>query len=178
MKTGTILAAGLLSAAVASGCAATRQAVAPPVRTDPAIVLCSSQRSSDGGIRLVALVEPGIYPITRAAIEYRTADPGELPPTMPDASGKGVQLAGARSDAAPYDKGSREIPYRIGPAAVRDLGNKVIWYRWSLEYDRNGKPSVVHSPIHRSSALEAGLPRASDVLGPDASIALPDTLKR
>jgi hypothetical protein len=178
MKTGTGLVAALLSAAVASGCGATRQAAAPSVRTDPAIVLCSSQRSPDGGIRLVAFVEPGIYPITRAAIEYRTGEPGDLPPTMPDATGKDIQLAGARSDAAPYDKGSREIPYRIGPAAVRDLGNKVIWYRWSLEYDRNGKPSAVHSPIHRSSALEAGLPRAPDVLGPDASIALPDVFKR
>jgi len=178
MKTAARLVAVFLSVAVASGCAATRQAAAPTVRTDPAIVLCSSQRSPDGGIRLVAFVEPGIYPITRAAIEYRTGEPGDLPPTMPDATGKGIQLAGARSDTAPYDKGTREIPYRIKTTTVHDLKNKVIWYRWSLEYDRNGKSITVHSPIHRSSALEAGLPRAPDVLGPDASIALPDVLKR
>ena len=171
----------LLAAAtgLVSGCATMSGKQTSPLTTRreiPGVVLCMSERTAGGGIRIVGRVDPGIYPITGATLEYRVAGPSEDAPTAPDQGG-GLMLAGARTAKVQYEKGSHEVAYTIEPGGMRNLGDKVLWYRWLLGYER-GSQRVDATEVHRTSADEAGLPRAPGSPGPDASVATPATTSR
>lgn len=175
-----LIVAACATAFVASGCATMAGRPTSPLtakREVPGVVLCTSERTSGGGIRIIGQVDPGIYPITRAAIEYRIAGASEAPPTAPDATGR-LALPGARSEQVKYQKGAKSVAYSIDADAVRNLRDKVIWYRWLVTYDRGGSPRIDATDVHRTSAEEAGLPRAVGAPGPDTSVALPVTRRR
>jgi hypothetical protein len=130
-----------------------------------------SERTSNGGIRIVGKLNKGIYPITGATIEYRSAGPSDAVPATADRTR--LELAGSRSEKVAYRKGADEVAFTISPENVRNLDGKVLWYRWTIAYDRGGSQKIEETEIHRTGADEAGLPRAADNLGPDASVALP-----
>lgn len=139
-------------------------------RDEPGVVLCLSQRTAGGGIRLVGRMEAGIYPVTRVAIEYRTAEVSAAVPAAPGEDGP-FELVDARREKVATRSGAKEVTFDIGPDAARGLGDKVVWYRWIVEYDRGGSLRTDRTAIHRTSAAEAGLPRAAANPGPDASVA-------
>jgi hypothetical protein len=99
-------------------------------------------------------------------------------PATADDSGKRLELAGARSQKVNYRKGAREVVYTIDADAARGLRGKVLWYRWIITYDKGGSARTDATEVHRTSLEEAGLPRAADAPGPDASVALPTTHRR
>lgn len=158
-----------------SGCSTLVGRPASPLlakRDEPGVVLCLSERTAGGGIRLVGRLETGIYPIRRAAIEYRTADVSAAVPAAPGEDGP-LELTAARTEKVAVRSGAKEVVFDIGPDAARGLGDKVLWYRWIVEYDRNGSLRTDRTDIHRTSREEAGLPRAAGNPGPDASVAAP-----
>ena len=167
----------LLATAISSGCStmgAGRPAPPLTIRHDePTIVVCLSERTENGGLRLVGKLDPGIYPVTRAMLEYRTAGPSDAPPTV-TAPGGGLTLAAARSEKVAYRKGADEVVFNIEGDAARSLRGKVLWYRWIVEY---GSGSTA-TDIHRTSLEEAGVPRSATTPGPDTSIALPSARRR
>ncbi|HEY2774595.1 MAG TPA: hypothetical protein VGK20_11170 [Candidatus Binatia bacterium] len=174
------LAALALSTSVAllSGCTSMMGRPTSPLvvkREIPGVVLCMSERSDNGGLRIVGKVDPGIYPITKATIQYRLAGPSD--PVPADAVSGRLELAKPRSETVPYRKGSNQVSFSIDGEAVRALVGKVIWYRWTLEYSRGGSSGSDITEIHRTSLEEAGLPRAPYTPGPDASVA-PATHRR
>lgn len=175
-----IVVAMFASLVVAAGCATMAGRPSAPLdvkRENPGVVLSTSERTAAGGIRIIGRLDPGIHPITRASIEYRLAGPSDAPPTSPDPSGR-LALAGARSEQVRYEKGSKEVVYAIDPRAVRNLGDKVIWYRWIITYNRGGSAKADVTDVLRTSAEEAGLPRSVTTPGPDTSVALPTTGRR
>lgn len=166
--------ATLLAVAVALGttaCAASR--TQPSTLKEPAVALCSSRRDADGGLTIIAAVQIGLYPVVASRVEYRVAAPSDPPPIAVDEEGTELALQSPTTESVSPARESGEIAFRVSPAAVRGLGDKLLWYRWILTYDRNGSERTLASAIHRTSAAEAGLPRAADVAGPDASVALP-----
>lgn len=167
-----VLAAGLSLATLSAGCTQLVGRPAEPLlakREEPGVVLCLSERTGGGGMRLVGRLEQGIYPIKRASIEYRSADVSDAVPAVPGERGE-LELAGARSEKVPYRSGASEVVFDIGPDAARGLRDKVLWYRWTIEYDRGGSLRADRTDIHRASLDEAGLPRAAGNPGPDASV--------
>lgn len=177
-KTSRLATALTLAAAlsVLGGCAATK----PPAlssRKEPAVVLCTSERTDGGGLRIVGRLDPGIYPITRTAIEYTIAEASEAPPVSPDESGKRYLLTGSRTEAVSWRKGSNDLPYTIPADSLRRLAGKVVWYRWLVEYEGPGTGST-ETDVHRTSVEEAGLPRSASTPGPDGSIAMPASRKK
>ncbi len=161
---------------VLGGCAATKPA-ALSSRKEPAVVLCTSERADGGGLRIIGRLDPGIYPITRTAIEYTIAEASDAPPVSPDESGKRYLLTGSRTESVAWRKGSTEVPYTISADAARRLAGKVIWYRWLVEYEGPG-PGTTETDVHRTSVDEAGLPRSASTPGPDGSIAMPASRKK
>jgi hypothetical protein len=166
-----LVSVALVAAGFLAGCSTlvgrpTRPLLAK--RDEPGVVLCLSQRSASGGIRLVGRLEPGIYPIRRAAIEYRTAAVSDAVPAV--AGERGVLELGGRTEKVPYRAGMTEVTFDVGPDAARSLRDKVLWYRWIVEYDRGGSLRTDRTDIHRTSYDEAGLPRAAGNPGPDASV--------
>ena len=177
----TRLAAFVLVLGMASGCSTTLAGrPAPPLtieRDEPTIVLCASERTQGGGLRLIGKLDPGIHPVTRASIEYRTTGPADAPPTVA-APGGGLALAGARSEKVAYRKGSNEVTFDIGGDSARSLAGKVLWYRWVIEYGSGGSAYNTVTDVHRTSLEEAGAPRSASTPGPDASVALPSSRRR
>ena len=177
--------AAMLSIAVSvgllSGCTAMVGRPTSPLtakRDEPGVMLCMSERVSGGGIRIVGQLNPGIYPITGASIEYRSAGPSDAVPATSETGGKGLVLTGAHSEKVEYRKGAKTVTFTIGADAARNLRDKVLWYRWTIGYDRNGSPASEVSEIHRTSLEEAGLPRDAWNPGPDSSVALPSARRR
>jgi hypothetical protein len=171
--------AAMLAGFLASGCTSLVGRPATPLtikREDPGIVLCQSERVG-GGIRLIGVLDKGIYPITRVTLEYKTASPSETAPTVTSPGGK-LALANARAEKVAYRKGADEVSFTISADAARSLANKVLWYRWIVEYDRNGSMYNDVTDVHRTSIDEAGLPRSPGTPGPDSSVALPTTRRR
>ncbi|MFN2376456.1 MAG: hypothetical protein ABR538_07955 [Candidatus Binatia bacterium] len=175
--------AGLLAAAAAAsllaGCSTLAGKPAAPLlakREEPGVVLCMSQRAG-AGLRLVGQLNQGIYPITRATVQYRIADVSDPVPASTEA-GDGFQLTNARSTKVPYRKGADEVVFTVDGDAARALRDKVLWYRWIITYDRGGSERTDVTAIHRTSLAEAGLPRAAGRLGPDMSVAQPTTRRR
>jgi len=162
---------------VLGGCAASKPPAALSSRKEPAVVLCSSQRTDGGGLRIIGRLDPGIYPITRTAIEYTIAEASSAPPATPDETGKRYLLTGSRTESVSWRKGSNEVPYTISADAARRLSGKVVWYRWIVEYDR-GSLASTETDVHRTSLEEAGLPRSASTPGPDGSIAMPASRKK
>lgn len=176
----TILVAAL-SAGLLAGCGAMSGKAAPPLlakREIPGVILCMSQRTVGGGLRLVGKVDPGIYPITRATIEYRSAGVSDAVPAVVDPSSKRFELTGSRSEPVKYARGSSEVVFVVSPQNARTLQGKSLWYRWTLTYDKGGSMRTDQTEIHRTSLEEAGVPRDVGALGPDASVALPVARKR
>lgn len=170
-----VLAAGMLS-----GCSGMIGRAAPPLlakREIPGVVLCMSQRTSGGGMRLTGQIEEGNFPITRAAIEYRSANVSDPIPASVSEETKRLELTGTRTETVPYRAGAKDVSFNISPEAMRSLSGKVLWYRWIISYDRGGQRSDV-SGIHRASYAEAGLPRDAGAPGPDSSVVLPSSHKR
>ncbi|HXC52838.1 MAG TPA: hypothetical protein VN634_18275 [Candidatus Limnocylindrales bacterium] len=172
------LAAGLLATVIASGCSTMgtggRPAAPLTIKHDePTIIECMSERTDSGGLRLIGKLDPGIYPITRATLEYRTAGPSDAPPTVPAPSG-GLALASPRSEKVAYRKGADEIVFNVEGDAARSLRGKVLWYRWILEYGSSSNAT----DVYRTSLEEAGVPRSATTPGPDSSVALPSGRRR
>lgn len=173
------LLVAVLVAGMVSGCStmAGRPTTALSIQRDePGVVLCMSERTGGGGIRIIGKLETGVFAITRATIQYRTAGPSDAVPAAP--AGSRLELTGARSEKVAYRKGAGEVVFAIDADAARNLRGKVLWYRWIIEYDRNGSPFTDVSDIHRTSIEEAGVPRAASTPGPDTSVALPTTRRR
>lgn len=175
--------AGLLAAAAAAsllgGCSTLVGKPAAPLlakREEPGVMLCMSQRAG-AGLRLVGRLNQGIYPITRATVQYRIADVSDPVPAS-TAEGDGLQLVNARSTKVPYRKGADDVVFTIDGDAARALGDKVLWYRWIITYDRGGSERTDVTAIHRTSLPEAGLPRAAGRPGPDMSVVQPTTRRR
>jgi len=172
LRLSSALAVGLSLAAFANGCTQMAGRSAEPLlakRDEPGVVLCLSERTGGGGMRLVGRLEQGIYPIKRASIEYKSAGVSDPVPAAPGERGE-LELTGARSEKVPYRGGASEVVFDIGPDAARGLRDKVLWYRWTIEYDRGGTLRADRTDIHRASLDEAGLPRAAGNPGPDASV--------
>jgi len=170
------LAAGLLS-----GCTTMVGRPAPPLlakREEPGVILCMSERVRGGGIRIVGKLNIGIYPITRAVLEYRITDVSDPVPTTPDESGRRLVLSGARASKVDYRKGSGDVSFTLDADAARNLRGKVLWYRWLVTYQRGGSEGIEVTEIHRTSLEEAGLPRDAGSPGPDSSVALPTSRRR
>lgn len=177
---GRSLVAAAVVAAMLAGCSTLSGRPATPLvskRDEPGVVLCMSEQTSGGGIRIVGRFEKGIYPVTRVTLEYRTATPSDAAPTTVGPGGR-LMLANARAERITYRKGSDEVSFSIAGDAARSLRGKVLWYRWIVEYDRNGSMYNDVTDVHRTSLEEAGLPRAPGSPGPDSSIALPTTRRR
>lgn len=168
------LAAVLTLAGLASGCTQLVGRPAEPLlakREEPGVVLCLSERTDGGGVRLLGRLNLGIYPIKRAAIEYKTAGVSDaVPATTVDGE---LELTGARTEKVAYRSGAADVAFDVSPEAARNLRDKVIWYRWIIEYDRGGSLRADRTAIHRTSLEEAGLPRAAGNPGPDASVVPP-----
>ena len=162
---------------VLGGCAAAARPAALSSRKEPAVVLCTSERTEGGGLRIVGRLDPGIYPITRTAIEYTIAEASAAPPVSLDETGKRYLLTGSRTESVSFRKGSNEVPYTISADSARRLAGKVVWYRWLVEYEGGGMGST-ETDVHRTSIEEAGLPRSASTPGPDGSIAMPASRKR
>lgn len=164
--------AAALLAAMTAGCSAMPgrgAGVALSRRDEPSVVLCLSQRTSGGGLRLVGRVETGTFPILGAQVEYRTADPSDPPPAATE--GGEFELTGARTQKVDVRKGAEDVSFSIDPEAARRLGDKVIWYRWTIRYGRGGGERASRTAIHRTSLEEAGVPRDPSQPGPDSSVA-------
>lgn len=177
--------AGLLvlsvSLALLSGCASLVGKPAPPLlaqRDEPSVVLCQSQRIRGGGIRLIGRLNRGIYPLTGATIQYRSAGVSDSVPATTDPKGQTLVLANPGSSKGAYRKDDDLVEYVIDGADVRRLGDKVIWYRWIIDYDRGGSRRSEATDIHRTSYEEAGLPRDPGSPGPDSSVGLPASRRR
>lgn len=160
--------AALVVAALTAGCSA--MPGRPPgtalmKRDEPSVVLCTSERTADGGIRLIGRLETGKYPISGAEIEYRTAEASDPPPVT--TSGREFELSGATKRKGEFSKSEPVVTFTIAPDAARRLGDKVVWYRWTVLY---GSGSA-RTAVHRTSVAEAGLPRAANEPGPDSSVA-------
>lgn len=162
-------------AGMAAGCATLTGRPTSPLlakHDEPGVMLCLSERTPSGGIRLIGRIEGGLYPIQRASIEYRTAGPSEQVPADSGENGK-LDLIGGRTEKVAYRKGAQEITFDISAETTRNLGDKVIWYRWVLDYDKNGSLRSDRTDIHRTSVDEAGHPRSTTSPGPDASVVAP-----
>ncbi len=170
-----LIAAGLV-ASLLTGCSTMTGRPTSPLQTkrdEPGVVLCMSERIGGGGLRLIGKLEKGIYPITRATLQYRSVGPSD---PVPAGNGEdGLELTNARSEKVAYRKGADEVTFAIDADSARGLRGKVLWYRWIIEYDRNGSPRRDVTAIHRTSLEEAGLPRAAGTPGPDSSVGLPTT---
>jgi len=176
-----IVLAATVGAGLLSGCATMVGRPAPPLlakREEPGVILCMSERVRGGGIRIVGKLNMGIYPITRAVLEYKIADVSDPVPATPDERGRALVLTGARSTKVDYRKGSGDVSYTIDGDAARNLRGKVLWYRWLVTYQRGGSEGLEATEIHRTSVEEAGLPRDPGSPGPDSSVALPTTRRR
>lgn len=147
-------------------------------RDEPGVELCLSERTDRGGIRIVGRLNQGIYPITRASIQYRTAGASDPVPATTADNGRDLVLVGPRTEKVAYRKGATEVSFTVDPEAARALGDKVIWYRWIIDYDRGGSPRTEATAIHRTSVAEAGLPRATAEPGPDSSVVMPGARQR
>ena len=172
-ETAMPLIAAALAATLAAGCSTMmvgRPAASLTLKhDDPRIVECLSERTENGGLRLIGKLEDGIYPVSRATLEYRTAGPSDAAPTAV-ASGGGMALANARSEKVAYRKGADAVVFDIEGDGARSLRGKVLWYRWVLEYDRGGSPYKNVTDVYRASLEEAGVPRSATTPGPDSSI--------
>lgn len=171
--------AAVAAATLLAGCSTLVGKPAAPLlakREEPGVVLCMSQRAG-AGLRLVGRLNQGIYPITRATVQYRIADVSDPVPAS-TAEGDGLQLTNARSTKVNYRKGAEEVVYTVDGDAARALRGKVLWYRWIVTYDRGGSERTDVTAIHRTSLDEAGLPRAAGNPGPDMSVAEPTTRRR
>jgi hypothetical protein len=174
------MAAVAVTMALLSGCTALAGRPASPLtikHEEPTIVLCMSQRTSDGGLRLIGKLDPGIHPVMRATLEWRTAAPEDAPPTIAGAGGRLV-LATPRSEKVTYRKGANEVAYEVGGDGARSLRGKVLWYRWILEYTSGGSAYNTVTDVHRTSLEEAGQPRSAGTPGPDSSVAPATTRRR
>jgi hypothetical protein len=147
-------------------------------RDEPGVELCLSKRTDHGGIRIIGRLNQGIYPVTRATIQYRTAGVSDPVPATTADNGRDMVLVSPRSEKVAYRKGSPEVSFTVDPEAARALGDKVIWYRWIIDYDQGGSARSQITAIHRTSVEEAGLPRAAGEPGPDSSVALPGARRR
>jgi len=175
------MVATALALSVLAGCTTMAGRPAEPLlvkRETPGVVLCQSARSSDGGIRIIGKLEKGIYPITRATIQYKIATPSDSVPATVTAGGKSLELMGGRSEKVAYRKGADEVVFGVDPDAARGLRGKVLWYRWIIEYDRGGSVRLDATDLHRTSLEEAGLPRSAGSPGPDSSVGLPSSTRR
>jgi hypothetical protein len=176
-----IVLAATFAAGLLSGCSTLVGRPAPPLlakRDEPGVILCMSERVSGGGIRLVGKLNTGIYPITRAVIEYRSADVSDAVPATPDERGKKLVLTSPRATKVNYRKGAGDVSFTLDGDDVRSLQGKVLWYRWLITYQRGGSEGVEVTDIHRTSLEEAGLPRDAYAPGPDSSVALPTARRR
>lgn len=179
--TSAALAAAMLTLSILAGCTTMTGRPAEPLlakRDEPGVVLCQSERSNDGGIRIIGKLEKGIYPITRATLQYKIATPSDSVPATVAAGGKSLELLGARSEKVAYRKGADQVVFEVNPEAARGLRGKVLWYRWVIEYDRGGSSRIDATDVHRTSLEEAGLPRAAGSPGPDSSVGLPSSVHR
>lgn len=174
----TLLAAAA-AASLLAGCSTLAGKPAAPLlakREEPGVVLCMSQRAG-AGLRLVGRLNQGIYPITRATVQYRIADVSDAVPATSE-GGRGLELLSPRSTKVPYRKGADEVVFTVDGDAARALRGKVLWYRWIIAYDRGGSERTDVTAIHRTSLDEAGLPRAAGNPGPDMSVAEPTKRRR
>lgn len=172
LRRAAFVAALLSLATLAAGCTTLIGRPTSPLlakRDEPGVVLCLSERTSSGGIRILGRLENGIYPIERVSIEYRTAGPSDPVPAMRGDDGK-LDLNDARTEKVPYRKGSDSVAFDVSADAARSLGEKVIWYRWIVDYDRGGSTRSDRTDIHRTSVAEAGHPRSATSPGPDTSV--------
>ncbi|HYC56310.1 MAG TPA: hypothetical protein VEL28_15345 [Candidatus Binatia bacterium] len=164
----------------ASGCAATvspqKQNGFLPTKKqsgphDPYFLLGYSQLTRDG-LRIAARLDAGTYKFTDVSISIATADAGDPAPLTVNADGKQV-LASTSTEKGRYDAKEEEVEFTIGRGGLGKIGRKVVWYRWNIRFDKGGgEPSLVQSPIYRTSRDEAGLPRASSAPGPDTALQL------
>ena len=176
-----VLVATSLAAGLVSGCTTLVGRPTAPLlakREEPGVILCLSERVSGGGIRIIGKLNTGIYPITGATIEYRSAAVSDPMPATPDEDGRTLLLSNPRATKVNYRKGAGEVAFTIDGDAARGLRDKVLWYRWIIAYDRGGSTRTESTNIHRTSLEEAGLPRSAGSPGPDASVALPTTRSR
>ena len=168
--------AALAFAIFASGCAATspqsQNGFMPTKRAagphDPIILLGYSQMTGDG-LRIAAKIDPGTYPLKDVAVSIATTDAGDPAPTTIDETGKPA-LAATSTEKGRFDSKDEEIEFTIGRGGLAKIKDRVVWYRWTVRYDRDGTLRMLQSPIFRTSRDEAGLPRAAEQPGPDVSI--------
>ncbi|MFN2426765.1 MAG: hypothetical protein ABR587_10020 [Candidatus Binatia bacterium] len=180
-STRTLVMATVVSALLASGCTTMAGRPAVPLlskRPEPGVVLCLSERTAGGGIRIIGKLNQGNFPITRATIETRTAPVSDPVPAAADDNGRTLVLSNPRPNKVNYRKGAGDVSFAIDGNTLRSLGDKVIWYRWIIAYDAGGTERVQITDIHRTSLEEAGLPRAPGSPGPDSSVSLPVTTRR
>lgn len=176
-----IVLAASIAAGLLSGCSTLAGRPTLPLlakRDEPGVILCMSERIRGGGIRIVGKLNAGIYPITRAVIEYRSADVSDPVPAAPDERGRKLVLSSPRATKVNYRKGAGEVSFTIDAEDARSLRGKVLWYRWLVTYQRGGGEGTEVTEIHRTSLEEAGLPRDPGAPGPDSSVALPTTRRR
>jgi len=170
--------ATVLLMALLPGCSALVGRATTPLtarRSEPGVVLCMSERVG-GGIRIVGRLEKGIYPITRATLQYKIGSPSEPVPASP--ASNVLELQGGHAENVSYRNGDDEVAFTIDGDAARALRGKVLWYRWIIEYGRGGGADSHRTDLHRTSLEEAGLPRSAGTPGPDSSVALPSSARR
>ena len=165
----------LAAMSLAAGCATLIGRHVDPLatrRAEPHVELCLSERLSGGGMRLLGRMEPGKYRVTNVRLEYRIASPSSAPP-VEDAGGRRLRLLSPRTAKVEWRAERGEVVFGVEGDAARSLAGKVLWYRWVVEYDRDGSPRQEATSVHRASLDEAGLPRDPFSPGPDSSIAPP-----
>lgn len=175
LRRAAALAGALAITTLAAGCTTLIGKPTSPLlakREEPGVALCLSERTSSGGVRIIGRLEKGIYPIQRVSIEYRTAGPSDAVPAATGEDGR-LDLLDARSEKVAYRKGADDVTFDVSADAARSLGEKVIWYRWIVDYDRNGSLRSDRTDIYRTSVDEAGHPRSAVSPGPDTSVVAP-----
>ncbi|HYC00539.1 MAG TPA: hypothetical protein VEC57_15505 [Candidatus Limnocylindrales bacterium] len=138
---------------------------------DPIVLLGYSHMTSNG-LRIAAKLDAGTYRFTDVSISIATADAGDPAPYTMSPEGKAM-LAATSTEKGRFDPKEEEVEFTIGRGGLGKIGNKVVWYRWTIRFDRDGEIGTVQSPIYRTSRDEAGLPRAATAPGPDISVVPP-----
>lgn len=137
---------------------------------EPGIVLASSHLTANGDLRIVARIETGPHRMASASIAYTVSDPAREAPLAAPTEAEEIDLLRPTIENADIDRNDAEISFTLGRRALAELGERCLWYRWSVHLDGN---RVLRSAVYRTSRGEAGLPRAAQVAGPDTSFALP-----
>jgi len=169
----SIVLIGSMTVLNLTGCATTQPvAVGRIGPREPGIVLASSHLTRDGGLRLVAKVETGGSRIVKASLNYAVSDTGRAAPLAKTAEGSQVDLVRATAEDGDIDRKNGEVSFSLGRRALADLGDRCLWYRWSVLLEGSGPSGgrALTGGFYRTSRAEAGLPRAAQVAGPDTSL--------